>query len=63
MSSDRPYLKALPLDVAIRELIDNAGTQFDPYSIPHFVELLRNGTFDFLGGKFISLDSVPAFSA
>jgi putative nucleotidyltransferase with HDIG domain len=63
MTSDRPYRKALPLEVAIRELCDNAGTQFDPHITPYFVELLRNRTFDFLGGEAISLVSVPAFSA
>ena len=30
MTSDRPYRKALPLEVAIEELRRHAGTQFDP---------------------------------
>ena len=30
MTTDRSYRKALPLDVAARELLANAGTQFDP---------------------------------
>jgi len=42
MTSDRPYRKALPTEVAIRELHDNAGTQFDPVLVPVFVELLRD---------------------
>lgn len=47
MTSDRPYRKALPISVAIKELQDNAGSQFDPDLIPHFVELLESGTFSF----------------
>ena len=49
MTSDRPYRKALPLDVAIKELIDFSGSQFDPSIVPHFVELLRQGEFAFPG--------------
>lgn len=45
MTSDRPYRKALPVDVAIKELSDNAGTQFDPTMVPHFIELLKSGIF------------------
>ena len=30
MTTDRSYRRALPLDVAIEELRDNAGTQFEP---------------------------------
>jgi HD-GYP domain-containing protein (c-di-GMP phosphodiesterase class II) len=47
MTSDRPYRKALPLDVAVKELVDNRGTQFDPEIVPVFVELLENGSFPF----------------
>ncbi len=45
MTSDRPYRKALPVEVAIKELSDNAGTQFDPTMVPHFIELLKSGMF------------------
>ncbi len=45
MTSDRPYRKALPVEVAIKELFDNAGTQFDPTMVPHFIELLKSGMF------------------
>ncbi len=44
MTSDRPYRKALSLDIAVSELVNNAGTQFDPTLVPHFVELVENGT-------------------
>ncbi len=51
MTSDRPYRKALHVEVAIKELIDFSGTQFDPSIVPHFVELLRQGEFFFQGGE------------
>lgn len=63
MTSDRPYRKALPLDVAIRELYDNAGTQFDPHMIPHFIELLKSGIFEFLDGIDSPMDSFSSISA
>ncbi len=47
MTSDRPYRKALPVEMAIKELHDHSGSQFDPELVPHFVELLGNGTFSF----------------
>lgn len=47
MTSDRPYRKALSLDIAVKELLDNSGTQFDPDIVPVFVDLLEQGTFPF----------------
>lgn len=47
MTSDRPYRKALSLEIATAELVDNAGTQFDPAIVPHFVEILNQGMFVF----------------
>lgn len=38
MTQDRPYRKALPINLAIEELIKNAGTQFDPKIVTLFVE-------------------------
>ena len=45
MTSDRPYRKALPLDVAIAELSDNSGTQFDPAIVDVFTSVLEEGSF------------------
>ncbi|HEX9024787.1 MAG TPA: HD domain-containing phosphohydrolase, partial [Geobacteraceae bacterium] len=43
MTSDRPYRKALPEEMAMQELIKEAGSQFDPELVRHFVELLQSG--------------------
>lgn len=40
MVSDRPYRKAMELEVAIKELKDNAGTQFDPDVVDAFLKVL-----------------------
>jgi diguanylate cyclase (GGDEF)-like protein/PAS domain S-box-containing protein len=40
MVSDRPYRKALSKEIAISELINNSGTQFDPDIVKLFLELL-----------------------
>jgi putative nucleotidyltransferase with HDIG domain len=48
MTSDRPYRKALSVEIAVAELVDNAGTQFDPAIVPHFVALLEQGVFNFI---------------
>jgi HD-GYP domain-containing protein (c-di-GMP phosphodiesterase class II) len=45
MTSNRPYRKALAMDSAIAELVENAGTQFDPAIVEIFTELLEEGTF------------------
>lgn len=45
MTSNRPYRKALETELAIKELDDNAGTQFDPELVPIFIELLRTPNF------------------
>ena len=45
MTSDRPYRKALRVELAIQEIADNAGAQFDPELVPIFIELLQTPNF------------------
>ena len=40
MTSERPYRSALPKEVALQEILDNAGTQFDPEIVKVFQEKL-----------------------
>lgn len=46
MTSDRPYRKARSHAEALRELQKCAGTQFDPYLVRKFVELMGTKSFD-----------------
>jgi diguanylate cyclase (GGDEF)-like protein len=39
MTSDRPYRTRLPLEVAFRQLKENAGSQFDPSVVEAFLRL------------------------
>ncbi len=43
MTSDRPYRKALSQDIAIKELEQHTGTQFDPRVVTAFLELIDSG--------------------
>lgn len=45
MTSNRPYRKALSLDIAIAELSENSGTQFDPAIVDVFISVLEAGKF------------------
>jgi putative nucleotidyltransferase with HDIG domain len=40
MRTNRPYRKALPHDVAVTELVDNAGRQFDPSIVEALLEVV-----------------------
>jgi HD-GYP domain-containing protein (c-di-GMP phosphodiesterase class II) len=46
MTSDRPYRAALPLDIACREILDCAGTQFDPTVARTLIEVGKQMTDD-----------------
>jgi HD-GYP domain-containing protein (c-di-GMP phosphodiesterase class II) len=61
MTSDRPYRKALPLDCAISELKDNAGTQFDPAIIEIFADVIAGTAF--FQSRFIAPTAMPAIAA
>jgi HD-GYP domain-containing protein (c-di-GMP phosphodiesterase class II) len=41
MTTDRPYRRALPLETAMAELRDNAGTQFSPHVVAVLIELIE----------------------
>jgi putative nucleotidyltransferase with HDIG domain len=43
MTSDRPYRKALPREVALSEIEQHIGTQFDPRVAKAFIELIASG--------------------
>ena len=40
MTEDRPYRKGMSKEVAISEIIQNAGKQFDPDIAKIFIEIL-----------------------
>jgi HD-GYP domain-containing protein (c-di-GMP phosphodiesterase class II) len=39
MATDRPYRSRLPIEEAIRRLVEAAGTQFDPQVVEAFIRL------------------------
>jgi HD-GYP domain-containing protein (c-di-GMP phosphodiesterase class II) len=44
MTSDRVYRKALPVEHALRELEENAGSQFDPTVVTALIRVIRDGS-------------------
>ena len=53
MTSDRPYRKALPLDVVVTELTKYSGSQFDPTCVDAFLRLLEREGEGFLSKDLI----------
>jgi HD-GYP domain-containing protein (c-di-GMP phosphodiesterase class II) len=45
MTTDRPYRKGLPDDVALKEIASFAGLQFDPACVECFIRCYRKGKF------------------
>jgi len=43
MTNDRPYRKAMDIDFALKEIAQNAGTQFDPELAYLFIEMVTKG--------------------
>jgi len=41
LASDRPYRKALPPDVALREFLAMSGTVLDPLLVKNFIEIVN----------------------
>jgi HD-GYP domain-containing protein (c-di-GMP phosphodiesterase class II) len=39
MTSDRPYRNGLPHSLAVKEIVKNSGSQFDPEIVDHFLAL------------------------
>ncbi len=56
MTSDRPYRRGMTHEVAIRELEQHAGTQFDPVIVPIFAKLMAIGE----GRRLTTPDDEPA---
>ncbi len=50
MTTDRPYRDAYSLDMAVKELIANSGTQFDPFLVVKFINLDLKGIMDCIKG-------------
>jgi len=58
MTSDRPYRKGLPVEVAKQELKKNAGTQFDPDLVEIFCHVLDIYTDDYGRMIFDGLEEI-----
>lgn len=64
MTSDRPYRRALPFSVAVRQLTQGRGTQFDPKVVDAFIPLLEeeyySARFAEVGGAVADVGSAVA---
>jgi HD-GYP domain-containing protein (c-di-GMP phosphodiesterase class II) len=45
MTTDRPYRAGMSAEAAVKELVDNAGTQFDPLAVAGLVSVIEQGSF------------------
>jgi HD-GYP domain-containing protein (c-di-GMP phosphodiesterase class II) len=43
MTTDRPYRRGMGPDAAVKELVDNSGTQFDPMVVAALVSVVEQG--------------------
>ena len=43
MTTDRPYRKGLSVEIAMKELVDKSGEQFDPEVVKTFVKIVNDG--------------------
>ncbi len=59
MMTDRPYRKAFTLADARDELRNNAGSQFDPYVVEAFVNMLGDGGPELLASAGYSFMAAP----
>jgi HD-GYP domain-containing protein (c-di-GMP phosphodiesterase class II) len=50
MVSDRPYRRARPIEVALEEIEEGAGTQFDPEVVDAFVSLVEDDSLTAIEG-------------
>jgi len=48
ITSDRPYRRAYSLERAVREIQQNAGSQFDPVIVEVFMDVLKEDTGDLM---------------
>lgn len=48
MTSERPYRPAMAREAALRELVDNAGTQFDPHVVKTLIAVVRRSIITLL---------------
>lgn len=60
MTSDRPYRKGMPVEVAIEELRKGQGTQFDPECVDAFLDLVQEGKLDAVLEKMRAQASVSS---
>jgi len=59
MTSDRPYRKGMDHEAAMAEIKKNAGTQFDPYVVEKFVQMVERQSLD--RGALVAPEDTTAF--